>query len=85
VHHALLVRVIERARRLARDAKRVFDGQLVIPMQPVAQALPLDEGHGEPELAGDFAGVKHGQDVGMLKPGRDLDLAVEALRADRRG
>jgi hypothetical protein len=50
----------------------------------VAQALPLDVGHGEPELAGGLARVEHGEDVRMLEPCDGADLALKALRAKAR-
>lgn len=40
---------------------------------------PGDERHGEPEAAAGFAGVEHGEDVGMLEPRGGADLADEAL------
>ncbi len=75
----------ERLRRLARDPERVFDRELPLAAEPVAQALALDQRHGEPEPAGGLAGVEDGQDVRMLEPRGELDLAEEALRAERIG
>ena len=60
-------------------------GELPLPAEPVAERLALDERHGEPELAGRFARVVDGQDVGVLQPGGELDLALEALGAERGG
>ena len=51
-----------------------------------AQALALDVGHGEPEQAvGAGAAVEHGEDVGMLQPGGEADLALEPLEAEGGG
>ena len=85
VDHAVLVRVLERLGRLARDPQRVFHRELALPPQPVPERLALDVRHGEPELTGSLARVVHGQDVGMLEPGGELDLALEALGAERGG
>ncbi len=85
VDDAVLVRVIERARSLGRDAKGVFERELALTPEPVAQRLALDEGHREPQLSGRFAGVEHGQDVRMLEPGGEVDLTLEPLGAERGG
>ena len=53
--------------------------------EPVAEDLALDERHGEPELAGGLARVVDGQDVRVLQPGGEADLALEALGAERVG
>ena len=52
VDHAVLVGVLQRLRRLARDPERVLHRELPLAPEPVAQALALDERHGEPELPG---------------------------------
>ena len=85
VDHAVLVGVLEGLRRLARDPERIVQRELPLAAQPVAEALALDVGHGEPELARGLAGVVDRQDVGMLEPGGELDLALEALGAERGG
>ena len=78
------VGVLQRLRRLARDPERVLDRELALPPEPVAQALALDERHGEPEPARRPRRSRDGEDVGMLQPGGELDLALEALGAERR-
>ena len=85
VHDAVPVRVLERARRLGGDAERVLHRKLPLAVEPLAQRLALDERHGEPELAGGFAGVVHGQDVRMLEARGESDLALKALGAERDG
>ena len=80
----------ERIGRLARDPERVRHGELGLPAEPVAQALAPDEGHGEPEQGrrpghGQLAGIEHREDVGMLEPGGEVDLAEEALGAQGGG
>src|SRR6185437_15715282 len=54
----------------------------LLPVQPIAQRLPLDIRHGEPELVTSLAGVEHGQDVGVLEPSSKADLALESLGAE---
>ena len=85
VHDAVLVGVVERAGGLAGDAERVVHRELALAAEPVAEALALDERHGEPEPAGGLARVVDGQDVGMLEPGGEPDLALEPLGAERGG
>ena len=83
VDDAVVVRVVERAGDLARDAQRVGHRQLPLAVEPVAQGLALDERHREPELAVGLARVEHGEDVRMLQPRGEPDLALEALGAQR--
>ena len=55
VDDAVLVGVVERARGLPRDLERVLDRELALAPEPVAEALALDERHGEPEPAAGLA------------------------------
>src|SRR6185503_3744533 len=50
----------------------------------IAETLAFHERHGEPETLGGFARVEHREDVGMLQPGGELDLALEPFGAHRR-
>ena len=52
VDDAVLVRVLERPGGIRGYPERDLDGKLALAAQPVAEALPFDEGHGEPELPG---------------------------------
>ena len=82
----MLVRVVERAGGLAGDAERVVHWELALAAEPVPERLALDERHGEPERgAAASPGVVDRQDVGMLEPGGELDLALEALGAEAGG
>ena len=81
VDHAVPVRVLERPGGLGGDPERPVHRQLPLPPEPIPQRLALDERHGEPELAGGLARVVDSQDVGVLQPGGELDLALEALGA----
>ena len=86
MHDALLVRVVERAGDLARDAERLVDRQLLVALEMLAQCLAFDVRHREPEMAvGGLAGVEHGEDVRMRERRGEADLAAEALGAKRGG
>jgi len=82
---AVLVGVVQRAGGLPADLEGHIHGKLPLAANPVAEALALDEGHGEPQPAGDLARVQHGEDVRVLQPGGEADLALESLRPQRRG
>src|SRR2546429_3504873 len=84
VHDPVAVRVRERARHLRRDAQRVLLGQLLLALEPVAQRFALDVRHDVIEEAGGGTRVVQRQDVGVLQPGRNLDLAQEPLGAEGR-
>jgi len=81
----VLVGVVERAGRLPRDLERVLDGKLALPPEPVAETLALDERHREPEPAAGFAGVEDRENVRMLEPGGEADLALEPVGTERGG
>ena len=83
VDHSLLVGVLERKRGFAPDAESLVDGQLVLALQPVPEALALHERHGVPELAAGFTGIEHCEDVGMLEAGGQADLPLEPFGAER--
>ena len=54
--------------------------ELLLAVQPVAQRFPFDERHREPEPVGRLATVVHREDVGVLQPGGEADLALEPFR-----
>ena len=81
--HPPLMRVAQRVRHLPRDLQRFLERQPHVAPQPIAQRLPLDVGHHVVENAGRFPGVVHGEYVGVIERGRDLDLAQEALDPER--
>ena len=85
VHDPVVVSVLERLGRFPRDPKRVLHPELPLPPQPVPQRLALDEWHGEPELAGGLARVVDREDVRVLEPGGELDLALEPVGPQRGG
>ncbi len=89
MHHALPMSVVQRRCHVASYTDRIVDGQLLFAAQPVAQRLPLDEWHDVIQqgaaVALHLSRVVKRQYVGVLQPGRYLDLAQEALRPDGGG
>jgi hypothetical protein len=85
VDHAVVVGVVERAGGFGRDPEGVVHRELALAAEPVAEAFALDERHREPQAAGGLARVVDRQDVGMLEPGGELDLALEPLGAEGGG
>ena len=79
----MLVRVLKRLRGLSGNANRVRYRQLRLPREPVAQRLTLNEGHREPEPPRALTGIEHGEDVRMLEPRGEPNLALKALGAER--
>ena len=51
------VRIVQRVGHLAGDPHRVLDRELLLPVQPIAQALALDVGHDAEQEAVGLAGV----------------------------
>ena len=77
VDDAMLVGVLEGQRRLPRDAQRILHRKLFLSGEPVAEALALDIRHRKPQLTRRFPRVVNREDVGMLQPGDQPDLALE--------
>ena len=77
-----VVGVLEGFGGFADDPEGVLDGKLVLPHQPVAKGLPLDERHHIVKEAVGHPGVVQAQDVGVLELGGDPDLAQEPLGTD---
>ena len=80
MNDAAAVRVIQRIGDLARDAQRLDERQPAA-VQPLAQRLPFDERHREPEIPAGFAGIMDRQDVRMLQPSGQHDFLLKALGA----
>ncbi len=78
-----MMSVLEAVGDLACEAEGLVHRKRYLAPQPVAEALALHERHGEPQAPGGFARVEHGEDVGMLQPRGDPDLALEPLGAER--
>jgi hypothetical protein len=85
VDHPVLVRVLQGGCHLAGDGHRLLDGELLLPIQPLAEGIPPYVGHHEEEEAVGLPGIMEGKDVGVGQIGGCLDLGQEALRADHGG
>ncbi len=85
VHDAVVMSILERLGRFTRNPKRVLHPELPLPPQPVPQRLALHEWHGEPELAGGLVRVVDGENVWVLEPGGEPDLALEPVGPQRGG
>ena len=59
VDHAVVVGVLKRPGSVRGDPERDIHRELRLATQPVAETLPFNEGHGEPELPGGCPGVVH--------------------------
>jgi hypothetical protein len=85
VDHSAGVSIAQCVGHLPGDLQGVVQGQLLLPLQPVAQRLALHVRHDvEQEVAG-LAGVVERQDVRVAEVGGGGDLAQEALVAERGG
>ena len=79
------MRVAQRVGDLARDLERVVDRELALAVEALAEGLALDVGHDVVDQAIGLVGVVERQDVGVVQPGGDLDLAQEPGGAHLRG
>jgi hypothetical protein len=85
MYYVLPMGILQGERHLAGDLHRRLDRQLDLSPEPVAQRLAPDIGHGVPGPAGYRAGVEDREDVRMLQPGGEADLAEEPLGAQAGG
>jgi hypothetical protein len=85
VYHPVVVRVLQRPGGVRRDPERIFQGQLRLASEPIAEALPFDERPGEPEVPCGIPGVVDGQDVRVLKAADHLYFALKPLGTERVG
>jgi len=81
VHDAAPVGIIEGVGYVARDADGIVDRERPLACEPVAERLPVHEGHREVEEPVRLAGVVKRDDVRMGEPRRDLNLAKESAGA----
>ena len=70
---------------LPGQPQRLVERQLRLALQPGPQRLARDIRHHVVEEVAGRARIEQRHDVRMIQPRRDLDLAQEALAADRRG
>src|SRR5690606_38328034 len=85
VDDAALVRIRQRFGDFAGEAHRLRHRQLLLARQPGRQRFALDQRHYVIEDSVTRARVVHRQDMRVTETGGDLDLAQEALRAERLG
>jgi hypothetical protein len=78
----VLVRATERVNHVSEEAHHFTHRQLSLSGQLGAQRLSLDEGHAVVEQTVGLPGGEHGDDVGMVKAGSELDLASKAFNAE---
>ena len=81
----LRVRERERVGDLDQDADRLVHRELALRERGGRGGSPVHVGHDVVEEAVGLAGVEQRQDVRVLQPGGDADLAGEALGAEGRG
>jgi hypothetical protein len=82
--HALRMRVVERLGHVGGDPHGLVHRKLVLSVQPVPQALPLDVWHHVEEEAIRLARVEERKDVRVLEVGGRLDLGEEPFGTDHR-
>ena len=82
VNHVAAVGVAQRVRHLARDLERLGAPELPFTQQALAQRLTLDVGHDIVKQPIGLIGVVERQDVRVVEPGGDLDLAEETGCSD---
>ena len=85
VNHVAAVGIAQRVRHLARDLERLGHRELPFAEQALAQRLTLDVGHDIVKQPVGLIGVVERQDVRVVEPGGDLDLAEETGCPDIRG
>ena len=89
VDHALGVGVMQRGGDLPDEAERLIDRELPLAGEPLAQRVARDEGHDVVEQVaiargrGHQPGIVERQDVRMVEPGGDPDLAGESVGAEQ--
>ena len=81
----LAVRVGEGVRYLPEDGQRGRDRQLVLALEASPERFPGDVGHHVVEEPVPLSGIDETEDVRMLEPRHDTDLAQKAIRPHRRG
>jgi hypothetical protein len=85
VHHVVAVGVVQRGGDLAGDGEGVGQRELPLALEPLAQRAAFHVGHDVEEQLARLARVVHRQDMRVVEAGGQLDLAEEALGADRGG
>jgi len=81
----MAVGVVEGVGHFAGNPDGVIDTQLLFALQPVTQALALDERHHAEDHPVRRAGVVQRQDMGVLQDGGGLDLLQEPVGTEDGG
>ena len=84
VNKAVLVSMAQRTRDLACQPQRFVERQLPLSRQAGTQRLSLDERHHVEQGLPSSAGIEERNDVRMVQPRGNLDLAQEAVVPDSR-
>ena len=79
------VRVVERLRHVRGDPNRLVHRKLVLPIQLLPEALPLDIRHHIEKEGVGLARIEQRQDVRMLQIRRRFDFSEETLGSNDSG
>jgi hypothetical protein len=82
VDNALAVGIVQGSGDVDRDPERLFHRKLALPIEPLAQGLPLHVRHHVEEEGVRLSGIEERKHVGMLQVRGRLDLADESLASD---
>jgi hypothetical protein len=85
VQHAVGMRVAECVREVPEDGDGICDGDGATGTESRAERIALDPRHHVVWPTLQVPGPDHGNDVGLLQPRCERDLAREPLRAHGRG
>ena len=85
MYHSLGVCIAQCISDFTQDSRRFVHGQLACAREPVAKVLAADERHGVVEEISACAGCKKGNNVRMLQPRGELDLAAKAVGVQSSG
>jgi len=83
MHHAMLMRIGERLRRVSRYGHDLRQRERTFARQSLAQGFALHQGHHVPEKVFCLPGIEKGNDERVLEPGGNLDLAQEPVGGQR--
>src|SRR5687767_16025156 len=85
MHNAGCMCIAQCASDVAENADGFGDRELVLSCDPCAERLPFDERHREVRQSVSVTGRQERDDVRLLEPSGELDLALEAFGAYARG
>jgi hypothetical protein len=82
MHHTIPVCIGQRVDHLTEDPHRLCNRQLSLPREPRAERLAGDKRHDVVQKIARRAGCEERDNVGVLEPGRQPDLALEPFGVD---